>query len=90
VIAAAVVTFLVVFALLAVQLRAGHDPALGNQAAVRPTVIERQVHRKVIVTRVVRVGDDGAPAQVTTSTTSVPTSGPAPVATPAPVTTRTS
>jgi hypothetical protein len=70
VIAASLGLFLAITALLAFQMRAGADPALGKgepqvQAAATPAAPRRVLIRRVIVTRIVehrRRRDDGAPA----------------------------
>ena len=66
----AVAAFLVVFTLLAVQMRTGHDPALGatvastKTPAPRRVLVHRVVERRVIVTvRPAAEDDEGAPAQ---------------------------
>jgi hypothetical protein len=99
------VAFVAVFVLLALQLRAGRDPALGAPApsaspAAERKVVVRRIHRRVVVTTVLppRAHATAPPAPATTTTTSAPTSAPAtsapaapaPAPAPAPVTTRSS
>lgn len=92
--AAAIVTagslalFLVVFALLVFQLRAGRDPALGA-AAAQPAAVpaKRILLRKVVITkRIVTVKrDDDEPAPAAPAQQPVVASAPAPApAAPAP------
>jgi hypothetical protein len=90
VVAASLAVFLAVFALLASQMRAGRDPALGaaaraTRAAAHRTVLVRRV---VLTRRVVVIEDDDARAGGRASLRGVPPTvlaAPAP-APPAPVT----
>jgi hypothetical protein len=95
--AVATAAFLLALTLLAWQLRAGRDPAIGMAKATTPApqrVLVRRIHRKVIV-----VDPPAATAPATAAparTTSAPArTAPAPVAVaapaaPAPVVTRSS
>ena len=91
--ASSAAAFLAVFGGLAVQLRHGHDPAVGAGHAAAPAVAapRRVLHRRIVERRViVRV----VPAQSTAATSASPsapvagtpvvTSSPAPPAAPAP------
>ena len=54
--AGSVAAFLVLFSLLAFQLRSGRDPALGGvtpQAAIAKRVLVKRIERRVVVTRLV-------------------------------------
>jgi hypothetical protein len=100
--ATALAVFLAVLALLAANVRAGRDPALGpGQVAQTPVPARRVIVRRVIVTRV--VGDPPAsparasapapaPAPAPTAAPPAPvrTAAPAPAPAPAPVVTRAS
>jgi hypothetical protein len=81
VVTAAAAMFLVALILLALQVRAGRDPALGAAAQPRQVVV-----RRIIVRRVVEVDDRSAAApRPTTSAPAAPVPAPAPAA---PVTSR--
>jgi hypothetical protein len=101
VITATLALFLVVFALLAFQLRNGRDPALGAGAVAHASAPppKRVLVRKLIVTRViVHLPAEDAPAQAARTVTvpaapaapSAPAPIPAPAAAPAPLTTHSS
>jgi hypothetical protein len=101
VVAGSLALFLVVFALLVFQLRAGRDPALRAVTAQVPAppakrILERRiVIRKVIVHVRPRADDEeAAPAVVlaapATVTAAPPAAAPAPAPAPAPLVTRTS
>ena len=73
VVAASLALFLATFALLAFQLRAGRDPALGATKAaplakVARPVIVRRIHRRIVVTRIVH---DPAPVAAPATTPAV-------------------
>jgi hypothetical protein len=51
VIAGSLALFLVVFALLVFQLRAGRDPALGASAQPAAVPAKRILHRRVVITK---------------------------------------
>ena len=90
--------FAVVLAFLALQLKAGRDPALGaGNPKPAKRVLVRRVEKRVVIERVVRDGsdeesddgavdDDAAPSSGATSVAAAP--APAPV--PAPITTQSS
>lgn len=80
-------TFLVIFVVLALQLRAGEDPVLGApKAAERPVVVKRRVIFTRVVTEPAAAGAATSSAPVTTSSAPVTASAPAPApAAPAPV-----
>lgn len=89
VVAASLATFLALLAFLALQLRAGRDPALGagkaaTQVAAR-RVLVRRIEKKVVVVHTTpsptRLAATGSPAPVVAAP-SAP--APAPAATPAP------
>lgn len=62
VIAGSLALFLIMLAFLALQLRAGRDPALGASVAPAKRVLVRREEKQVVVTRVLR-GDDGSEAE---------------------------
>jgi hypothetical protein len=83
--------FAVVLSFLALQLRAGRDPALGAGPPPAPKrVLVKRVENRVVVERVVGEeadeGDDSGGSSAVTSVAAAPTPAPAP----APVTTRSS
>lgn len=83
--------FLVVLTLLAAQLRAGRDPALGaGPAPVKRVLVHRVEERTVIA----RIADDDAEESdgfdQTQAPAAVGSASPAPAPAPAPVTTRSS
>ena len=87
--AAAVAAFLVVFTLLAVQLRRGDDPVLGATAAPpgpKRVLLKRVIKRKVVVT--VRPAKAPAPDPAPVVSSSAPSSSapasPAPAPAPSP------
>jgi hypothetical protein len=78
---AAAALFCVVLLFLALQLRAGRDPAIG---AAKPTAAAEPrevIVRRVIVTRVVH---DGAPARTASRPAAASSAPPAPAPAPAP------
>jgi hypothetical protein len=85
VVTGAAALFCVVLIFLALQVRAGRDPALG---AAKPATPPRQVIvRRIIVTRVIEDGVPAAPrGSAAPSTPSAPAAVPAPA--PAPVVSR--
>jgi hypothetical protein len=70
VVAATVATFLVVIALLAVQLRNGEDPAIGAGSAAAPApkqvLVRRIIKRKVIVRVIPRESQSGGGGSLAT------------------------
>lgn len=90
----AMATFVVVLALLAVQLRLGRDPALGRPTpAAAPA--RRILERRIIDRRVIHVLPAGTqtrarPSSPVTVPPTVPPAAPAPAPAPAPLVTRTS
>jgi hypothetical protein len=91
--AATLALFFTVAALLIYQLRAGEDPALGDQVAQTATPERQRVLlRKVIVTRVVHhVGPAAVPRSSAPVTSApAPAAAPAPAPAPAPLTTQSS
>ena len=92
--------FVVVLALLVVQMRAGRDPALGARPAVVRSAPRRVLVRRVIVKRIVvdelRDAEDaggGTPARTVVlipRQTSAPAPAPAVAPAPAPLVTKTS
>jgi hypothetical protein len=79
--------FFVVLALLAFQMRAGHEPSLAA-GSPQPLAPHRVLVRRVIITRVVtHLGDAPAPVAARRGTPAVPAPRPA---APAPLTTRSS
>lgn len=74
--------FAVVAVLLAMQMRAGRDPALSGQAAgaQQPGLVRRVIVRRVVVTEVRRVGDNGVAAPPTVAP---PAAAPVPAPAPA-------
>jgi hypothetical protein len=96
VISAALATFVIAFVLLAAQLRAGRDPALGAGVAASPAPRTLIVRRVVVRRVVVDVVDSATPARVaraappaTVSNAPVPAPAPAPPP-PPPIVTRSS
>jgi hypothetical protein len=90
VMAGSLALFLVVFALLVFQLRAGRDPALGA-AAAQPAAVpaKRILLRKVVITkRIVTVEHDEERAAAAPASQRVVRSAPAPA--PAPLVSRSS
>jgi hypothetical protein len=97
VVASAVAGFLAVFGFLGVQLRTGHDPALGAVAKAPPqpkrVLVKRLIKRKVVVTIKPAPEADGGGAVVGSApsvSTTAPAATPAPAPAPAPVATRSS
>ena len=88
VIAGSLALFLVVFALLVFQLRAGRDPALGAAAAQpAPVPAKRILLRKVVITKrivTVKHDDDDSPAATAPAPQQLVQSAPAAAAAPAP------
>jgi hypothetical protein len=92
-IAGAVFCVLVIY--LALQIRAGGDPAIGaGEQSAAPEAPRRVIVRRIIITRVVEEDDAPAPAGATTPAASAPAEPPAAapaapaIATPAPVMSR--
>jgi hypothetical protein len=83
VVTAAGALFCLALIFLALQIRAGRDPAIGADAQEPRQVIVR----RVIVRRIVEVDDPAAPARATTTRPAPAPGAPAPAA-PAPVTSR--
>lgn len=82
---ASLAAFLVVLALLAIQLRAGRDPALGDKGA-KPAarrVLVRRIVRRVVVIHVIPPSSQAAAATPSGSGPAVPSSAPV-VSAPAP------
>ena len=89
VVTATLALFLMVFALLAYQLRSGRDPALGAGPATRVAAPppKRIIVRKLIVTRVIvhlPQEDVAVPATREATVPVAPAAAPSPVAAPAP------
>lgn len=89
--------FAVVLAFLALQLKAGRDPALGAGRPQPPKrVLVKRVEKKVVVTRVVRDDDggdgesEGGGSGSGSSSPVTVASAPAPAPAPAPVSTQSS
>jgi hypothetical protein len=92
-------TFLALFGFMAVQLRAGHDPALGGAttAAAQPAkkVVVKQIRKRVVETRVIEdapasAGGGSAPVSAPAAAPAAPAApaaapAPAPAPPPAPV-----
>ena len=86
--AASLAAFLVVLALLAIQLRAGRDPALGEKGAKpapRRVLVRRIVRRVVVIHVIAPAGAQSGPSTAPAISAPAPAPVPVPVA-PAPVT----
>jgi hypothetical protein len=81
---AAAALFCIVLTLLAQQLRAGRDPAIGARKLTAPAAPRQVIVRRIIVTRVI---DDAARARAA-SQPAATQSAPAPAPAPAPVVSR--
>lgn len=83
---AAAALFCIVLILLAQQLRAGRDPAIGAGTPTARAAPRQVIVRRIIVTRVI---DDAAPGRARAATQpAVSQSAPAPAPAPAPVVSR--